>query len=154
MKGNQNGENLSEEYLSAIDDVIDREIDQIIDEKVEQFLRNQEITGKIMKSNVSRRFFIKVLGLGAGGVALASSGLAASLLQDTTVGGYDIFHQGNDYSGSGSSSSALDADTVDGKDAGEIGGNTSVNSSPSNQTGDLGLSGGNVTVGGNYVTLT
>ncbi|MFB6245201.1 MAG: hypothetical protein ABEJ03_02535 [Candidatus Nanohaloarchaea archaeon] len=120
------------------DSKLQRKVEKKLDEKLEN--KSERDTPALRRRNdkqVDRRGFLKTLGLGAGGLALASSGTAASLLSGTTVGGNNVFHEGNDYSGSGSSTSTLDADTVDGKDASELGGDGSVNSVSGTHTGNL-----------------
>jgi len=62
--------------------------------------------------------------------------VGASLVSGTTVAGNTAFHAGNDGSGSG-----LDSDTVDGKDAGDLGGGTwnEDGNSPFRVSGSSGL---------------
>lgn len=100
------------------------ELESLIDQRVENKLRRleaeypgldfQEPGGKVTDSKFSRRNFLKILGLGAGGLALSSSVAGWAKLGNDGLG----WHEGNDGSGSG-----LDADTVDGN-------HVSVGSSP------------------------
>lgn len=108
---------------------LEEEIEKLIDEKIEgregsgidKEQLKQEILGdledrsedekgmmlnKLQHSKISRRKFLKALGLGAGGLALSSQAAAAwSLWQPKNKGVSDI-----------------NADTVDGKNASELGG--------------------------------
>lgn len=107
--------------MSDIGDIEEEELEEIIERKVQkkvnQELKNrkednntaesdivEETVEKIKNSGMSRRKFLKTLGLGAGGLALSSQAAAAwSLWQPANKGNSDI-----------------DADTVDGKHASDL----------------------------------
>ncbi|MFB6209151.1 MAG: twin-arginine translocation signal domain-containing protein [Candidatus Nanohaloarchaea archaeon] len=106
---------LRQSVLEAVEDKIDEnevsgERDEIADEIVENVRkrdrRRQERLVERLKESISRRRFLKLLGLGTAGTALASSGLAASLTSGTTIGGNTALHTGNDQS-------SANADQVD-----------------------------------------
>lgn len=91
------------------DEEVDREqlkqeIIEELDSKSEE--EKKSLVEKVSKGNVSRRDFLKTLGLGAGGLALSSSVAAPwSLWRPENKG-----------------PSGIDADTVDGKESDQLGG--------------------------------
>jgi hypothetical protein len=149
---------VEEKVEESLEQGTDSDISRIVEQKVEEKLEDQEQTAKrgldlVEDGDMNRRSFLKMLGLGGAGLGLASSGAAANLLSGTKIGGNTVFHQGNDYGGAGSSTTALDADTVDGKEASQLGG--SVNSAK-NFTGNknLRLYNGSLYVGNPATTRT
>jgi hypothetical protein len=98
-------------------------------------LDTRELDTGIDGEDISRRDFLKVFGTGLGGLIFSSSVAGASLLSGTSIGQKTVWHAGNDGTGSG-----LDADTLDGKEAKEIG--TVSQLSNNSGTANLYLTGG------------
>jgi len=128
------------------DNLSQEELEKLIDKKVEEKLKEKEnsshtaqdvdpekIAEDVSSSQLSRRKFLKLLGIGTAGTALASSAAGASLLSGTTIGGNTVWHAGNDGKNSGLvADSAGDADTVDGSHASGFTSQTELN----NHAGD------------------
>lgn len=90
----------------------EKQLKKMVREKAKELAGKEELDDsqeKLENESVSRRSFLKLLGVGAGSLALSSTGLAASLSSGTTIGSNTAWHAGND-----GSSSGLIADQVDG----------------------------------------
>lgn len=105
---------VDEKLEKVLDGEADSELDAKVKQRLEERLEEMSESGKkslldrINDKKITRRNFLKVLGLGAGGLTLSSTA-AAGLFKITKP----------------SVTSAVDADTVDGKEASEIGGSVS-----------------------------
>ena len=123
-------ENMDEE---KIEEIIERKVEEKLEEKIdgqestpepgnwidqkitEKFNQHQRKEAEEDESGISRRSFLKALGIGAGGLALTSTVSSASLLSSTTIGGNDPLTTADEGHNNG-----INADTVDGKHSDDL----------------------------------
>lgn len=93
--------NLEEKIREIVREEIDKQDSNKNVEDVQEKVSKKLDTSKSEKTKISRRNFLKTLGLGAGGLALTSNVFGASLMSGSTIGGNTVWHQGNDGKNSG-----------------------------------------------------
>lgn len=152
---------MSEIKSSKLEEVVENY--DLTEAEAESLLRDvlgeagEEEEDEGLAAKISRRNFLKMLGLGATGLAMTSQGLAGlfklkknsapDALNADTVDGSDLTDlAGNQLSASGGSldvkegsGSGLDADTVDGKHASELGGQFTHSIGAGRITGNVNL---------------